>query len=98
MTQRRRPYTITKYTLAQAKKLNVTVKRSINPDKKLDVFDKDGHKVASCGAIGYNDYPTFMKQFGKKYADKRRTLYKRRHNKDRKRVGTPGYYADKLLW
>lgn len=90
-------YVITDYTRAQAKRLGVTVRTSADPDKKLDVF-KDGVKVASCGARGYNDYPTFWRKFGKKYADSRRRLYKQRHEKDRHVVGTAGYYADKLLW
>jgi len=90
-------YTITNYTRRQAKKLRVTVKRSTNPAKKLDVF-KNGVKIATCGATGYNDYPTFWKKYGKKYADTRRRLYKIRHNRDRKVPGSDGYYADKLLW
>ena len=90
-------YVITDYTRAQAKRLGVTIRPSTNPDKKLDVF-KDGVKVASCGARGYNDYPTFWRKFGKKYADSRRRLYKQRHEKDRRVVGSAGYYADKLLW
>jgi len=90
-------YVITDYTRAQAKRLGVTIRPSTNPDKKLDVF-KDGVKVASCGARGYNDYPTFWRKFGKKYADSRRRLYKQRHEKDRHVVGSAGYYADKLLW
>jgi hypothetical protein len=90
-------YSITKYTREQAEKLGVTVKHSTDPKKKLDVF-KNGVKVASCGATGYNDYPTYMKKFGKEYADERRRLYKIRHEKDRKEKGTAGYYADKLLW
>ena len=50
------------------------------------------------GAIGYDDYPTHTMKRGKKYADERRRLYKIRHKKDRKVKGSPGYYADKLLW
>lgn len=90
-------YQITNYTRSQARKLRVTVKRSTNPSKKIDVF-KDGEKIASVGALGYNDYPTFMRIKGKKYADERRRLYKQRHSKDRGIVGSNGYYADKLLW
>lgn len=90
-------YTITQYTRNQAKKLGVSVKRSTNPKKKLDVF-KDGKKIASVGAIGYGDFPTFTKDKGKEFADKRRKAYKKRHEKDRKVVGSNGYYADKLLW
>tara|TARA_R100001129_G_scaffold116290_1_gene80318 strand:- start:648 stop:923 length:276 start_codon:yes stop_codon:yes gene_type:complete len=90
-------YKIKRYTYQQAKKLGVVVKPSKVKGKKLDVFKK-GKKVASVGAKGYNDYPTFIEKKGKKYADERRRLYKIRHNKDRKKRGTPGYYADKLLW
>jgi len=91
------PYTITQYTRDRAKELGVQVKHSTDPSKKIDVF-KDGKKIVACGGMGYNDYPTYMKKFGKEYADERRRLYKIRHNKDRKTPGTAGYYADKLLW
>jgi hypothetical protein len=90
-------YTITNYTKNKAKNLKVTVKPSTNKKKKIDVF-KDGKKVASVGAIGYNDYPTYKKLKGKKYADERRRLYKIRHNKYRKNKGTNSYWADQLLW
>jgi hypothetical protein len=90
-------YRITEYTKKQAKKLGVTVKSSTVKGKKIDVF-KEGVKVASVGAIGYGDYPTFMETIGKKYAEGRRTLYKIRHKKDRNVKGSAGYYADKLLW
>lgn len=94
---RKNRYVITQYTRDAAKRLGVTIKHSENPDKKLDVF-KNGKKVASCGATGYNDYPTFWKKFGKEYARRKRSLYKQRHEKDRHIVGSNGYYADKLLW
>jgi len=90
-------YTITKYTYKQAKKLGVTVKPSTNKTKKIDVYKK-GKKVASVGARGYNDFPTFMKLKGKKYAQTRRKLYKMRHEKDRHVKGSRGFYADVLLW
>ena len=90
-------YKITNYTKDQAKKLGVEVKVSKVKGKKLDVF-KDGKKIASVGALGYSDYPTYIKDKGKDYADKRRTLYKIRHKKDKDVKGTKGYYADRLLW
>ena len=90
-------YTITNYTKRQAKKLGVTVKPSKVKGKKIDVF-KNGKKVASVGAIGYLDYPNYIKKKGKKYADERRRLYKIRHQNDRNKRGSNGYYADKLLW
>ena len=90
-------YKISTHTKTQARKLGVQVKPSKLKGKKIDVF-KDGKKVASVGAIGYGDYPTFKRTKGKKYADARRRLYKIRHNKNRNKRGTPSYYADKLLW
>lgn len=91
-------YRIKGYTLAQARKYGVTVKPSTVDGKKIDVFSRKGEKLASVGAIGYGDYPTFKEQKGKEFADNKRRLYKMRHQKDRVVRGTPGWYADKLLW
>jgi hypothetical protein len=85
------------YTIAQAEKLNVTVKPSTNKNKKIDVF-KDNKKIASVGSAKNYDYPTYIKTHGKQYADRRRVLYKLRHEKDRHKINSNGYYADKLLW
>jgi hypothetical protein len=71
-------YHITEYTYRRAQEWGLTVKPSINPKKKIDVF-KNGRKVGSIGAIGYGDYPTFIKTKGKAYADERRRLYHIRH-------------------
>jgi len=90
-------YSITNYTKEQAKKLGVDVKPSNVKGKKIDVF-KNGKKVASVGALGYGDYPTYMKTKGKEYADKRRKSYKARHINNRNVRGSNGWYADKLLW
>lgn len=90
-------YNITRYTYTQAKKLGVQVSPSTNKTKKIDVF-KRGVKVASVGAVGYSDYPTYMKTRGTEYANNRRKLYKIRHESDRHVIGSAGYYADKLLW
>jgi hypothetical protein len=91
------PYRITSYTREKASNLGVQVKPSTIKGKKIDVF-KNGKKIASIGALGYADYPTFVRKKGIDYADKRRAAYKLRHEKDRHKPGTPGYYADKLLW
>lgn len=90
-------YEITSYSRQQAKKLGVEIKPSSNKKKKIDVY-KDGKKIASIGAIGYGDYGVFLKENGKDYADKRRQAYKKRHEKDRHKIGSPGYYADQILW
>ena len=101
-------YKITSYTRKQAAKYGVTVKNSTRRNKKIDVFDKNGKRVASVGALGYKDYPTFLamtpaesgltKKQIVENAKKHRTQYKRRHEKDRHTRGTNGWYADKLLW
>lgn len=89
-------YKITNYSKEQAKKLDVDIKPSSNPKKKIDVY-KDGDKIASIGAKGYKDYPTYLKE-DKQLAEQKRKAYKARHEKDRNIKGTNGYYADKILW
>jgi hypothetical protein len=73
------------------------LKPSHNKNKKIDVY-KNNKKIASVGAVGYNDYPTYIEKKGKMYADKRRKLYKLRHEKDRHLKYSNGWLADKLLW
>ncbi len=90
-------YKITSYTKSKAKKLGVKVIPSSNKKKKIDVY-RGGEKVASIGAIGYPDYPNYLRTMGKTVANERRRLYKMRHARDRLKVGSNGYYADKLLW
>jgi len=90
-------YNITNYTDKQAKLIGVTVKPSSNKKKKIDVY-KDNKKIASVGALGYKDYPTFIKENGLDYANKRKKLYKLRHEKDRHIKWSNGWLADQLLW
>lgn len=90
-------YKITEYTKKQAKLLGVQVKPSKNKSKKIDVI-KNGDVIASVGSINYNDYPTYIIKNGLDYANKRRKLYKMRHEKDRHIKNSNGFYADKLLW
>ena len=98
-------YSITSYSKDKAKKLKVIIKKSTNNKKKIDVFkevkDKNGKKtlkkIVSIGAIGYKDYPTYLKE-DKNLAEKRRKAYKKRHEKDRHVKGSAGFYADQILW
>jgi hypothetical protein len=90
-------YKIQPYSFQQADKLGVKIKPSKKKDKKIDVY-KNNELVSSIGQVGYKDYPTYIKEKGKAYADKRRTLYKSRHANDLSKAGTAGYYANKILW
>lgn len=90
-------YNISDYSFKQANKLGVDIKPSTNKTKKIDVF-KNGDKVASIGAAGMPDFPTYIKTKGLPYATQRRRLFKARFAAARQHVGTPAYYADKILW
>jgi hypothetical protein len=91
-------YRIKPYSYRRSRSLGVSIKPSTVKGKKIDVFNKKGDKLASIGAIGYADYPTFWARKGKAFADEKRRMYKLRHAKDRVVRGTAGYYADKILW
>jgi hypothetical protein len=96
-------YQITPEIKARAKKLEIEVKPSSNPKKKLDAYSKDGKIIASFGGNGYMDYHLYKKEYGNEVAEQKRKQYKKRHEKDRKvkyRDGklTAGYLADKILW
>jgi len=90
-------YKITNYSYKKAKKLGVQIFPSTNKTKKIDIF-KNNKKISSIGANGMNDFPTYINKKGLNYAKTRRRLYKIRHIKDRKKKGTNGWYADKILW
>jgi hypothetical protein len=91
-------YEITDYSYKKAKELGVKIKPSTHKGKKIDVFDYNNNFITAIGAIANKDYPHYLLQKGKKYADERRRLYKLRHDKDRKVLGSAGYYASKILW
>ena len=80
-----------------AKKLGVEIKRSTRKNKKLDVFRK-GVKIASIGDLRYNDFHSYKRTKGIEFAKKRQTLYRIRHAKNIKVVGSAGYFANALLW
>jgi hypothetical protein len=95
-------YKISDYTKRQAKKLGVIVLSSKKKGKKIDVYSKDCILLASVGAQGYKDYPTYQSMERKGIvpqgtAEIKRKAYKARHV-FRNKKGTPAYFADKLLW
>lgn len=85
-----------------ARRLGVVIRPSTAKNKKIDVY-KHGFKVASIGAQGYEDYWGYVQKEKKGTvppgtAAQRRELYKIRHAAECTAVGTPGYYACKILW
>ena len=91
-------YEITSYSYKKAKELGVKIKPSTHKGKKIDVFDYNNNFITSIGSLSNKDYPTYLLQRGKAYADERRRLYRLRHEKDRKVLGSAGYYASEILW
>ena len=91
-------YSISRGTYEKAIKLGVMVKPSTVKGKKVDVFNSKGEKLASIGALGMNDYYLWQKKKGLDFAKRRRKAYKMRHEKDRHKRGSAGYYAEQLLW
>lgn len=85
------PQTNLRKARERAEKLGVTVRPSTVKNKKLDVFNKDGEKIASIGDIRYSDFL----QHGD---EERRKRYKIRHQKNRNVKGSAGYYAARILW
>ena len=100
------PYRISAYSSRKARGLGVIIKPSTNKGKKIDVFKKVKNKkaemkmkkLASIGASGMGDYPTFLRTKGKEFANKRRKAYKSRMAKNINVVGSAGYYAGRILW
>ena len=89
-------YEIKQYTIDQAKKYGYEVKMSKNKKKKLDVY-KDNVKIASIGDPLYKDYPTYIEEKGLTFANIRRALYYKRHQKDIKIKGSNGWLSSILL-
>ena len=85
-------YKITDYSYSKAKQLYVDIKPSKTKGKKIDVFKND-KKITSIGAVGYNDYPTYIDKKGIEYANKRRKLYHERHKHE---SGINSLYANNI--
>lgn len=92
-------YEILPPTYLIAKKLGIKIQpSSSNSKKKINIYDFHGNFIFSIGEKGYGDYFTYLKKYGKEYANERRRLYISRHHKDIKIIGSAGYYSYFLLW
>jgi len=97
-------FTIKSRHRTQARRLGYMIAPSKVKGKKLDVFDRNGNKVASIGAKGYWDYLSYLEaeqkgKFPKGYAEDKRKQYRARHSKERLQAkDTAGYLAYYILW
>ena len=103
MSSSKQKYIIKPYSYQQAEKLGVQIFASDNPKKKIEVYDAEGDFICYIGDPQYLDYPSYMDLENrglapKGYAKERRRLYRIRHKKDMNREGTPGFFANKILW
>jgi len=88
-------YNISNYSLQKAEELNVVIKQSIYPSKKLDVFKNDV-LICSIGNKKFTDYPTLLSSCNdKNFIYEKRRLFKKRNKYDRT---IEGFYTNKLLW
>ena len=90
-------YNISSYSFSKAKSLNVDIKPSTKKNKKIDVY-KNNKLICSIGDSRYSDYPTYLTTHNKEYAEQRRRLYHLRHQKEKDKLNTAGYYAYHILW
>jgi len=91
-------YEIQPYTNLMAYKHGVKAVPSKNLKKKIDVLDWNDNFICSVGDIKYGDYPTYFKERGADFAERRRELYHRRHIKHKDKIGSKSFYASRLLW
>ena len=70
-------YHIDKRVYDNALKNNLNIKASTTKNKKIDVY-KNNEFIKSIGAIGYGDYPSYLK-IDKDLAEKKRLSYIARH-------------------
>ena len=91
-------YKISDHSKKQASLLNLVIKPSKNKDKKIDVFTHDGKFICSIGDILYNDFSRYIEMYDLTYANKRRELYHKRHQKGINIVNSKQYLAARILW
>ena len=95
-------YIIQKEQRQNARRLGVVIVPRKDKEKKIAVF-RDGILVANIGAKGMMDFYLYRKaeragKFPRGHANERKRLYKIRHQANRRKFGTPSFYADQILW
>lgn len=94
-------YIIKKYSkdriqeLNKNKGFNLKIISSDKANYKIDIFENNQY-LFSIGDKRYKDYPSYIEERGKKYANIRRELYHKRHGEYP--IYTRGWFAGYLLW
>jgi hypothetical protein len=88
-------YEIKNYSFKKAEELSLNIKPSTRKNKKIDVYKQNDY-LFSIGSIKNFDYPTYVIEKGKAYAEERKRLYHIRHKKDLKHF--KGFVAMYILW
>jgi hypothetical protein len=88
-------YRIRPRTKHIARRLGIHIRPSHKPEKKIDVLLP--HHTISIGQRGSMDYPQWLER-DKEKAEIHRKRYEMRHERDRHKKDTAGWYADQLLW
>lgn len=91
-------YEIKPRTYKIAQREGVLVFPSDNPKYKLDLYDRNGLFMFRIGSAAYKDFPTYIEERGKAFADNRRRLYIARHAKEIAKNRSRGWWAYRLLW
>ena len=87
-------YHILPYSYNKARELGVEIKPSTRKDKKIDVY-KNNNYICSIGKIEMYDYPTYLRDKGVEYAQRRRYLF---HKRFKNQTSLASEYAKKILW
>lgn len=95
-------YEIKPYSYKKAKELGVIIYPSDNPKYKIEVYNSNGVFLNYIGDSKYYDYPSYLdmendKIVPKGYANERRILYHKRHNKTYEKY-SKGNLAKEILW
>ena len=89
-------YEIKQYSFKKAEELGLQIRSSTRKGKKIDVY-KDDDYLFSIGSIKNFDYPTYVIEKGKAYAEERKRLYHLRHKKTSKKH-FKSFVAMYILW
>ena len=91
-------YKISEYSKKPAALLNLVIKPSKNKNKKIDVYTHNNEFLHEIGNILYNDYARYIEMYNLIYANKKRDLYHKRHQKGINIVNSKQYLSARILW